>query len=471
MLGTLLQFSNRFDLSGVIKRHANGDVTVEHQIAMPGHFVHPVHGRFELNERVFQQWADNMQRDVDAGHQISITLGHPPKDKIDSAPAAGWFESIKVKNRLPYGVIRMLASTQEAIDRGEFRFYSPSFLTVAKDQDDKEIGSRIVGGGITNTPFLVGMPALPTTDKTTTLSSDIVAMLWKQQHGHAGLLMVPAHISLSNVADVPGGTMLALGAEEDVMPEHPLLKALGAENDEAALATITVAIAAKEVVDKMMGMEQEGLPTDPAARLEHIVGLAFPAAPPPGDDAAKKKKDEKEAADKKELSDKNSVLEGAVTNLTMALEAQKAIVTELADKSAATELTAVTERARSEGRQDKADVPWFVPGDEVKTLSQFKADPVWAGDLEKFKAHVARTQPRRTMKGAPETGKRVLLSGDPGDDDSPGGQWVAAYRGIMKVRADAGHPIKINEAIELAKVEHADVYETYLVEATSNPNA
>lgn len=67
------------------------------------------------------------------------------------------------------------------------------------------------------------------------------------------------------------------------------------------------------------------------------------------------------------------------------------------------------------------------------------------------------------------SGKSTGPSRVPGDSVATveaSNRWIEAYRGIQEERKKAGRPIGINEAIELARVEHPEVYETYRLEAT-----
>lgn len=134
---------------------ADGDVETEIQALKYGAFEHARFGRFALDAKV----ADEMVRNFDAewGNTpgLFVTLGHP-KD-LDAAKAAGWITKLRKTDDGIMASVRLNADTVRQVKAGEFKYFSPTFVTDGKSESGKPVGAKLLTGGITNFPFLKGM--------------------------------------------------------------------------------------------------------------------------------------------------------------------------------------------------------------------------------------------------------------------------------------------------------------------------
>lgn len=124
-------------------------------VARLGQFKDRRYGSFEIGRTDFDEWSRKLTGVF--GGEVAIDTDHAA-DRGQSSRAAGWIKGLELATDehgervdakiewTPYGE-RLLR------DR-EYRFFSPTFVDALKDEQGKNIGKALIGGALTNRPFL-----------------------------------------------------------------------------------------------------------------------------------------------------------------------------------------------------------------------------------------------------------------------------------------------------------------------------
>jgi len=429
---TARPFSSPLSLSRILQEHANGDVTVEHQIAYGGDFVHQEYGEFSLSPLKFKKWAANMERLAGMGQKIPVWIGHP-RDVV-SAPAAGWIQGLAVSGDVPIAQIRLLAATAERIRKGEFLYVSPEFLDHDHDEQGQDIGPALQGLGITNTPFLVGLPELRLSASQARIAlsaSPGVRMIRLAEHGGQ---TSDAHAS--RIALAPPV------CEEVEMDKLLLLLGVKTAEEAEKKAAELTKLAAKvtESETKLAKLQDvEGQVVKLTKELETATAAVAEAKK-----AAESKEPEVGRLTKK-LDDQNAEM----IKLT-------ATVASLNDSQLGRDVIAAVEDAVADGKLLPADIKGYERSDPAKALGWLKADAVYRGDLNALRVALARA-PRKVNLATHL--RDVSRDTAPEDDGSKKGQYLALAREI-----EAKEKVSTTTAMRLARERNQQLYTEYLEE-------
>jgi hypothetical protein len=129
--------------------------------AMPfASYDHPIYGEVNITEQIVNVMADNFRNNV-FGQDVPITYEHFGMDPAKGYKAAGWVQDVDVRED---GFWWKVNFTEEAVDevkQGAWRYFSPEYHDVWQDAETGTIYTYVVvGGALTNQPFLKGMVPL-----------------------------------------------------------------------------------------------------------------------------------------------------------------------------------------------------------------------------------------------------------------------------------------------------------------------
>lgn len=137
------------DLGGYVEL-AVGKV-IEIQLLKPGEFTHPVHGKMKFDDEIFDKAIENNEKGIPQ-KEIAFNYNHRGSDI-----AAGWFKKLFKKAGGLFAMIEFTKSAIEKIKEKELRFVSAEFFKNYEDEQGGKHGFAIVGGALTNIPFLTNM--------------------------------------------------------------------------------------------------------------------------------------------------------------------------------------------------------------------------------------------------------------------------------------------------------------------------
>ena len=123
--------------------------------AMPiGNYSHPVHGPINITVERVQKFADQVKSGI-RGQDINIDYDH--KEGL----AAGWVKDAVAKSDGLYVLVEWTKSAANHIREGAYRYFSPEIWSRwTHPVTKREYSDVLVGGAITNRPFLKGIQPL-----------------------------------------------------------------------------------------------------------------------------------------------------------------------------------------------------------------------------------------------------------------------------------------------------------------------
>lgn len=133
-----------------------GEKKIKMQIMKTGKFDHPF-GKFEITTKDLKEFAEHF-KDNTRRVDLAVDYSHRSDEK-----AAGWFRGISVSEngKKLFAEIEMTPEGLRSIQDKEFRFFSPEFsFLYTDDETGKKTPNVILGGGLTNRPFLKQMKAV-----------------------------------------------------------------------------------------------------------------------------------------------------------------------------------------------------------------------------------------------------------------------------------------------------------------------
>lgn len=132
------------------------------QIARTGTWEHPQYGRLEITEQTLQDFVDNFYRHV-RGIDIAVDQAHRPEDG-----AAGWIKALHKRGNELWATVEWTPLGVRLIRDGIYRYFSPEFaVTYTDPETGQKYRNVLLGGGLTNRPFIKGMaPVMLSEDMT-----------------------------------------------------------------------------------------------------------------------------------------------------------------------------------------------------------------------------------------------------------------------------------------------------------------
>jgi phage I-like protein len=117
-------------------------------------FYGEVVGSLKMFRAMIKNWKDNVlgcKPVIDYQH----STGNPFLAPEDAGKAAGWVENMKIEGDSLMEFIEWTPKAREYIRAGEFKYFSPTYIeNYINPADGEDVGPVMLGGALTNTPFL-----------------------------------------------------------------------------------------------------------------------------------------------------------------------------------------------------------------------------------------------------------------------------------------------------------------------------
>lgn len=127
------------------------EVTVDaswvHSLSI-GEFKHPLWGKISLTADRMKRFADSVNNKV-RGVDIAIDYDH-----FSDGAAAGWVQKAEARDNGLWMFVEWTKKAAEQIRNKEYRYFSSEFADEWEDAQGNEFQDVIIGGGLTNRPFL-----------------------------------------------------------------------------------------------------------------------------------------------------------------------------------------------------------------------------------------------------------------------------------------------------------------------------
>ena len=126
--------------------------TVKIQVLRKGAFKHPQYGKISFDEKTFKNFIKNFEEKVPQEH-VAYDFKHRP-----DWGAAAWVKSLFIEGDGLWAEAELTKRGLEALKNREFIYFSTEYVDDYKDRESgKSHGPTILGGGMTNRPFIKGM--------------------------------------------------------------------------------------------------------------------------------------------------------------------------------------------------------------------------------------------------------------------------------------------------------------------------
>lgn len=154
-----LQRVQRFDETGADGFHRSWIM-----LFPVGHYQHEQYGELDFTPaklRKIKALYDQRVRHIDAALDVDHRAAH------DDSRATGWIESLELREQQPdgtpaglWGCIKWTPYGMQFLKSDEYRYFSPEFGPWTDPQSGEEYIDVLIGGALTNRPFLKTMPAI-----------------------------------------------------------------------------------------------------------------------------------------------------------------------------------------------------------------------------------------------------------------------------------------------------------------------
>ena len=129
-------------------------------ILYPGKFRHALYGEFNITEADLQHALDNFKKGIatkeyNGKRVLSFGYQHAESDPDpEKAKNSGICVDMRIKDGKLQAKVEWTSKALEYIKNKEFLWFSPEFDTNWKDEEGNRHGFTIIGGSLTNIPFL-----------------------------------------------------------------------------------------------------------------------------------------------------------------------------------------------------------------------------------------------------------------------------------------------------------------------------
>lgn len=208
-----------------------GDV-IPVEMLRTGNFIHQIYGNLEINKELMDKIKENFDNKV-IGRDISFDFNHKRQE------ATAWLEALEVEdaedgtdfNKL-VGYVSFTDIGREAVTSKRYQYFSSEFSENWVDPEGKEHGPTLLGGALTNRPFITKLRKIEFEE------SDDKSKLYKfmeeksmgKTDGDKTIVREPVIVDNSDDNSVNGGVNDGVQFKEAVSFVADLKAALGADD-------------------------------------------------------------------------------------------------------------------------------------------------------------------------------------------------------------------------------------------------
>ncbi len=156
--------------SGLTFSESTGSQTWVHALPI-GAFKHPVFGTIDITAERAQRFAESVKAKV-RGIDPSINYEHD-----DSKDAAGWVKDAEARSDGVWLLADWVADAATAIKDKKWRYFSAEFADEWVDQQGKKHTDVIMGGALSNRPFVKSLAPINLSEATVENALDLVALI------------------------------------------------------------------------------------------------------------------------------------------------------------------------------------------------------------------------------------------------------------------------------------------------------
>lgn len=163
------QASFLVDLSGVtLSEENNTNSSWVHALPL-GSYKHPIYGTIDITLDRVKRFAQSV---VDKVRGIEPSINY---DHNNNAPAAGWVKNAEQRSDGLWLFVEWTADAVDAIKKKTYRYFSAEFADEWDNSQDKKFSDVILGGALTNRPFMKNLVPVNLSEATYDNAFELVA--------------------------------------------------------------------------------------------------------------------------------------------------------------------------------------------------------------------------------------------------------------------------------------------------------
>lgn len=142
--------------------------------ALPlGSYSHPVFGPINIDQDRVKRFADNVKAKV-RGIDPSINYNH---DNNDKDGASGWVKDAEARSNGLWLFVDFVVDAAEKIRQKKFKYFSIEFVDEWIDAQGKKFQDVVLGGALTNRPFMKNLVPINLSEDVITMAFDLVGAI------------------------------------------------------------------------------------------------------------------------------------------------------------------------------------------------------------------------------------------------------------------------------------------------------
>ena len=174
-------------------------------IIREGTWQHQIYGQINITADKLKKFADNFSNRI-LGRDVSITIEHN-----DGLGRIGEFKEVKIEDGKLKGLIEWTEKGLTLLSEKAFKYFSPEYVENYIDKVSKEgQGVCLVGGSVTNKPFLTGLSPVCMSETAAIDDMKILGEVFKMADGTGTLTAAQAARSKEYGIGVKDSTYLEL---------------------------------------------------------------------------------------------------------------------------------------------------------------------------------------------------------------------------------------------------------------------
>lgn len=152
---------------------AEGDDTKWIHALPLGEYKHPVWGDINVDQDRAKRFADNVKTKV-RGIEPSLNYNH---DNHDKDGATGWVKDAEVRSNGLWLFVEFVKDAAQKIRDKKFKYFSVEFADEWIDAQGKKFQDVVIGGALTNRPFMKNLVPINLSEDVITMAFDLVGAI------------------------------------------------------------------------------------------------------------------------------------------------------------------------------------------------------------------------------------------------------------------------------------------------------
>lgn len=155
-----------------------------------GEYNHPVYGKLQITLDRAKRFAENLKNKI-RGIDPSINYNHD-----NANVASGWVKDAEARNDGLWLFVEWTKDAVEKIKNKEYRYFSAEYMDKWKDSTGKEWQDVLLGGALTNRPFMKNLLPINLSETTVGFALELAEAIQRGKEGEKDMDLVKLNKAL-----------------------------------------------------------------------------------------------------------------------------------------------------------------------------------------------------------------------------------------------------------------------------------